>query len=75
MILMNTSIHEVGSNILLELKKMNLMIQAIFFLEDDDDKKEKAVQSSIKNSQYSRESKSFEKQIEDESGVFCFSCT
>ena len=69
LLFMTTSIHEVGSKILLESIKMNLMILAIFSLEDDEDKKEKAVQTALKNSQETRESKSFEKQIEDESGA------
>ena len=44
-------------------------MQAIFHLEDDNDKKEKAVQAAVKDSQERLQSKSFEKQIEDESGA------
>ena len=69
LLFITTAIHEVGSKTLLESIKINLMIQAIFHLEDDDDKKEKAVQAAVKDSQERLQSKSFEKQIEDESGA------
>ena len=69
LLFMTTSIHEVGSKILLESTKMNLMIQAIFHLEDDEEKKEKASQTVLKDSQETLQSKTFEKQIEDESGA------
>jgi len=69
LLFITTAIHEVGSKTLLESIKMNLMMQAIFHLEDDDDKKEKAIQAAVKDSQERLQSKSFEKQIEDESGA------